>query len=213
MHIKIYEGGIMAPVKCGTRYLTHNNLKELSTLSVPQLGRRFLIPELKWIIIRNPLEGFISALHTDVLHIINGLDKNLSTDEWNDTLNEGVINLLFKYKDFNNEYGHFHRNIYRELYWLWRRLPNRKDVKIIDLSELNNYTTELGLYQPYDSKDYNFDWFDIWADKESVALWVKTCYKEHYNSFINHIMENETDGEMKFYNHLKNGDVLPIKLF
>lgn len=211
MHIKVYESSIMAPVKCGTRYLTHNNLKETHSISVFDLGKRFQIKGLKWMIVRNPIEGFISALHTDILHIVNTLSTPSGFDFSNEELKEEVLSLIYKYESFFNEEGHYHRNLYREMYWFWRR--NHKDIKVIDLSEMNTYSKELGLYQPYDSKSYNFDWFDIWMDKESVALWVKTTFESEFQHLINHILINDIDGEMKMYNHLINRDLLPIKLF
>lgn len=211
MHYKLYEGGILVPVKCGTRYLTHNNITEIDTISIHKIGNKFRIPNLKWIIVRNPLDGFVSALHTDILHIVNGIEPKESSEEWDEELIGKVTDLMRKYAQWNNEEGHFHRNTYRELYWFWRR-NYTSDVKIIDLSELNSYSEELGLYQPYDSEDYRFKWMDIWADKESIALWVKNTFAENYKSHLNHILNNDIDGEMKMYNHLLNGDKLPIKI-
>ena len=97
MHIKVYESSIMAPVKCGTRYLTHNNLKETHSISVFDLGKRFQIKGLKWMIVRNPIEGFISALHTDILHIVNTLSTPSGFDFSNEELKEEVFELIWNY--------------------------------------------------------------------------------------------------------------------
>lgn len=209
MHIKIYEGGIMLPVKCGTRFLTHNNLKEVcESIDVSSLRKKFWIEGVKWMIVRNPIEGFHSALHTDVLHIVNTLNEGLDYVSSDSALYQRVSELLHSYNKWSNSEGHFHKNVYREMYWYWRRY--HKVIRVIDLPNLNDFSKELGLYQSYDSKDYNFDWFTIWSDKESVCLWVKTNFPQ-YDSIINELMD-ETDGDMKWYNHLINGDVLPIKL-
>lgn len=197
MDVKLYEGGFLIPTKCGTRFLMDCGLKEEGYLSIPDLNKAITIPGVKYIVVRNPIEHFQSAMRQDILEMVNKEKLDNYDTKINDIL-----------KMYSIGYGacHFYNALYESLYWFWRR-NRRTGIKIIDITELSNLTAELGLTHIYKESDYNQEHWENWCEKDVFAYWVKTNYKESYDEIMRGIQK-----DIPFYESLLKRELLPTKL-
>lgn len=197
MDVKLYTGGILIPTKCGTRFLMDCGLNEEAYFSVMDINRAITIPGVKYIVVRNPMEHFQSALRQDILEMINSKKQDSYDKEINEIL-----------KMYSNPYGacHFYNALYEALYWFWRR--NRKTgIKIIDITELSNLTDSMGLTHQYKESDYNQEHWENWCEKDVFAYWVKTNYQESYDAVLRGIVK-----DIPFYESLLKYELIPTKL-
>jgi hypothetical protein len=70
MVIRIYNDTIIAPAKCGTRYL--NKIWKYTEFKHMQYSR---FPKVKYIVLRKPLSHLITAIHTETIEFINEFDN------------------------------------------------------------------------------------------------------------------------------------------
>jgi len=197
MDFKLYGDNILVPVKCGTRFLMDCGLRKSTHYTVTDLYELRWIPEVKYIIVREPLEHFQSALRQDVLKVLNGVDESVH--------NDAIHNVLAKYR-LAHEDVHYYTKLYESIYWYWRR--NRtKGIEIINIKDLSEFTESLGLKHTYEEGYYNQQHQPNWMEKDDFALWVKTNYSTPFNACVNEIID-----DIHFYNSLINKEVLPIKI-
>jgi hypothetical protein len=95
MDIKLFDGRILAPSKCGTRHLRKIYTDVRFDINVHNINN------ISHIIIRNPYEHFESAIHTEYLNYTN-------SPQYLDHIIYGAIS--------NNGIGHWHPNTYQFLY-------------------------------------------------------------------------------------------------
>ena len=199
MVFKLFNGDtILAPLKCGTRYLEMVFGAPSSEIACYTLNRNLFIPTLKTIIIRPPIEHLISALHTEIL----GFLRENKEGDIKETLNTFVSNGSGIWQN-----AHWDKNVYSDLYWYWRR--NRNYVNVIELKNLSSHLKELKIKKlpKYDSNDYNFNNYKYWCSKDDLMLFIKTNYKTQWDNLMEQIGVSTI-----FYDYLINKEVIEIKL-
>lgn len=169
MYFKIYNNEtILAPAKCGTRFLDEtfgSDSEGIDTkkLDVP-LWRR--LPNLKAIIVREPLQHLESAVHTEIL------TRYYNDEERDNTQPLDVDTIINKFcYDWKGELyqkenmGSGRRyflettlwgyNLHETIYKIWTRNP--RVINLIYLKELSSYLNTIGVDIPeYDNKKYDF---------------------------------------------------------
>jgi hypothetical protein len=173
---------ILAPLKCGTRYLMECFGEESSTTDTTILKYSIYHKNVNTIVVRSPFEHLESAIHTELLPIFSkGID--------NDKMETEILNILERFKSTPHlSYGttHWSYHIYEQMYWYWRR--NRKYIKVIKLSELSDYLKGIKTELPkYDPDNYTFNNYSYWCSKEDLMRFVKENYKSIWNDLVEQI--------------------------
>lgn len=179
MVLKLYNNDtILAPLKCGTRYLEECFGEPSTQLSLDSFKSSLHIKTLNTIIVRDPYEHLESAIHTELLgtfrqygnsdvEILNNLDKFTTTAK-------------------TNQKTHWSPKLYETLYWYWRR--NRRYIKIVDLKELSKFLRGYKKKLPkYDPLNYDFNHYDYWCSKEDVMIFVKYNYPFVWTNLVEQI--------------------------
>jgi len=199
MVFKLFNGDtILAPLKCGTRYLEMVFGEPTSEMASYTIKSNLFIPTLKTIIIRPPIEHLISALHTEILGFLR---ENKAAD---------IKEILMIFISNGTEIwqnSHWEKDVYRDLYWYWRR--NRKYVNVIELKNLSSHLKELKIKKlpKYDSNDYVFNNYKYWCSKDDLMLFIKTNYKIQWDNLMEQVGVSTI-----FYDYLINKEVIEIKL-
>lgn len=186
MNIAIYKEKWVTPAKCGTRYLDRVFKITTQANSVKERGKQFhkkIVIEsnelytiydmdtITHLILRNPMDLFESAVHTDMWGHISA-EMQSKGIEYSDKF---IEEMLFKY--LNEGTGHWCSTLYMNLYYL---LKYRPDIQIIQLSDLTEFVTnETGIKEKYDPIDYNFKLTHFKTEtysREYVIKWVKEKY-------------------------------------
>jgi hypothetical protein len=199
MVYKLFNGDtIIAPLKCGTRYLERVFGVPTSEIASYNLKSNLFIPNLKTIIIRPPIEHLISALHTEILGFLR---KNEGGDI------KEILNTFVSFDPKNWQNAHWDKNVYPDLYWYWRR--NRNYVNVIELKNLSSHLKELKIKKlpKYDSNDYDFNNYKYWCSKDDLMLFIKANYKKEWDNLIEQVGVSTI-----FYDYLINKEVIDIKL-
>ncbi len=185
--IKIYHD-IIAPNKCGTRYLkeyfllnvdsnTHNNYNN-NSIGVNQIWN---FPNLNWIIIRHPEEYLNSALKTDLLYT------------W-ENYKENELDMINRYIDTGT--SHYINNLYKVLYSYSLKYKNKKFIFLKDLSDFCAYKFANKANYEYDSTKYEPNG-EIYMDKETVIEYIKEFYPSQWK-----IIQLNLKKEIFFYNKI-----------
>lgn len=199
MNYKLFnDDSILAPLKCGTRYLEKIFGEPSSQISSHAIGGKLFIENLQTIVVRQPFEHLSSALHTEIL---GSIQTNGETDI------KDILDEFLSFDPLNKQNTHWDKNMYKNLYWYWRR--NRERTDVIDLKNLSSYLKGLKIkkIQNYDSNEYNFNHYKFWCSKEDLMLFIKTNYKKEWENLM-----EQVDNSNVFYNHLINKEVIEIKL-
>lgn len=189
MDIKIFDDRILAPAKCGSRYLSKvyslEKLDDIFSKIFPTLGEDIFIKKMvidlanktEYIIIRNPFEHFKSAIHTE--HY-NNPDTPLSI-----LLNKSII---------DNGIGHWSAYTYRFLYHLFEFNPK---IKIIELKNLSSFLRSQNYNIEYIPSEY--DWSDKpnWIDKNAFYEFISKEYPKEIEELMIKINK-----ELFYYNKL-----------
>ena len=185
MVIKIYNNTILAPVKCGSRYLDkvwENNRIEFNH------GQYSRFPKVKYIVLRDPLSHLVTALHTETLYFINEFEKR---DDFYHQLNEfttsiGSVHWCFSFY----EYLYYYRNKYG------------KDIQIVKLENLTELLKKFGHDIEYAPKEYNFKKYKKWWPKEELFEILKNKYPNEINFLL-----NQVEIQNVYYNKLINNEI------
>lgn len=158
----------MSPAKCGSRFL--DSIWDNKERLIPQDLLKEL-PKVDYIVIRNPYEHLISALHTDLLHVWN--------KEWEDATEKDVI------RWYSTEEGgsHYWMYLYKTIYEYWE--STNKSAKIIPLHQLSNLVDKLNIPYSYNESEYEWLEFDIWKSKSDVIKYVIDTYPKEYELMMN----------------------------
>jgi hypothetical protein len=143
VHIYTYESRhlqIIAPPKCGTRYLTSTDYTNRELSHINELVN-ILNPEYKiYFVTRDPLEHLHSGLFTETLTFVGEYGES----GWEKVLTDKL--------------HHWSPTLYKTLFENWKlRKTLLWDFIFVDLSELTNLITEFGLTKSYDKTEYNFE--------------------------------------------------------
>lgn len=176
MDIKIFDKRILAPSKCGTRYLrkVYNDIRfDINVHGVNNITH---------IVIRNPYEHFKSAIHTEYLNY-----KNTPAD----------INHIILGASSKNGIGHWHPNTYQFLYSIFIKNPK---IQIIDLINLSKFLNSEGHSIVYDKSEYDWSDLDVWESKDDILQKLKINFKSEFE-----IIDKKLKLEFDYYTKLLNG--------
>jgi hypothetical protein len=201
--IKIYHD-IIAPNKCGTRYLreyflsntninTHDNYNNNSI----DINKIWNFPNLNWIVIRHPEEYLKSALKTDLLYVWGNYKEN-------------ELDMINRYIDAGT--NHYVNNLYKILYSYSLKYKNKKFIFLKDLSDFCLFKFANKTNYKYDSTKYEPNG-QIYMDKETIIEYVKETYPSQWETiqfnlkkemfFYNKIIEN-----CIFFNKISNPPII-----
>lgn len=149
----IYDNGldIIAPLKCGTRFL-ENETKwketvELSSYEIP----RAKITNDTYFVWRDGMEWLISALKTEIRGEL----------EFNET--PDIDRILNEYQ--NGIGTHWSNTIYKDLHKIW----NRREFKLIELKELSNLFPD----SEFERDNYKMLWYHKTSyDTDEIMKWI-----------------------------------------
>lgn len=172
MTIFCIDDKILAPLKCGTRYL---RTLELPFNTIDMNSKNWNeIYDIDWqmIVIRNPIEHLKSALQTELLNLYNGHRL------WEGMTTKMVI------ERFLSDYGcdHWCGSMYKKFYELW--IHKNKSIKIVDLKDLSYFISNMGYYKPYDKQKFDFTNRNIWYSKDDIMKMIENDYTDYYNQLI-----------------------------
>jgi hypothetical protein len=111
MKLKIYQNSIVAPLKCGTRFL--DSIWNPLLIHENDLYSYCLNNKINYIVLRPPLEHFKAAIQTETLGMLNqykygdefenfrktyidNLAKNENTRHWSNTFYELILKIKKK---------------------------------------------------------------------------------------------------------------------
>ena len=194
-NIKIYND-IFIPNKCGTRYFEEytnfnfiNNENELVTIS------NIWDYDIKWILIRNPIEYIKSALKTDFIELWNTEYK------LNIKINEELLlkNYIDETNNLLNDYSigmHYSNKLYKTLYSYSLNYPNVKFVDLNNLSDLCLHLYENKNNYEYDSAKYDMKGMN-YIDTETLSEYINEFYPSLWESIESNLKKEEF-----FYNKI-----------
>lgn len=186
MDIKVYNNTIMAPLKCGTRYLDKvwGPDKQIELKHYEYLK----FPKVRYIIIRDPMSHLITALHTETLAFINMFGKK---DNFYNQLNE-FLSL--------DGAEHWSVPFYEYLYYYRNKYGN--DIEVIKLENLTNLLKKLGHDVKYVPEEYHFKECKKWWSKETLFEMLKTMYPDEIE-----VLTNKVKTQDIYYEKLLNDEI------
>lgn len=142
VHVYTYEPQkvqILAPLKCGTRYLTGTDFTSKEFCHTYELIN-ILNPDYTiYFVTRDPLEHLYSALFTEILVV----DRKYGADAWSQVL--------------TNQIHHWSPTLYKTLFENWKlRKTLLWSFNFIDLTELSDVMHQYNLDKPYNENEFNF---------------------------------------------------------
>ncbi len=168
MTVYCINNEILAPLKCGTRYLRSLGLpQDHIHLTNTDWIRAYEI-EWKYIILRNPLEHLKSALQTELLNLYNGHSL------WSNMTTKMVLDKFIS----KDGCDHWSSTMYKMIYELW--IHQSKKSKIINLNDMSYFISNMGYHIPFIKKKYDFTNFDMWLSKNNIFEKIKSEYKDYY---------------------------------
>jgi len=147
MGFQLFDNRILAPLKCGTRYLSKAytfvdfNYYEVTDFS-----------NIEYLIIREPYELLKSALHTEFILYKEMYGFEIDFDNFLDEL-------MLK-----NYCTHWEYNMYEQMYWIY--FKSNKKIKVIHLSNLTNFMKQNGYNMKYRKSNYDFHNYKNWINKD-----------------------------------------------
>jgi hypothetical protein len=194
MYFKVF-GSSPVPLKCGTRYFGQSDLPFIKNIELWDLLKSNIL--IDSLIVREPIDYFKSALHTDTIRIIN---MGLSQSELNKHMND----MLMSYYSMNLSGHHYSVNVHKILYLFWRN--SNTSIELVDINDLSDWiTTKTDKTLSYQADNYWFKDEEIWFDKDWVYNWVSINFKTHWDGVMDSI-----EREYHWYTKLINNEKLPI---
>ena len=185
MDIKIDNNLILAPVKCGTRYLDKIWEDKMKYFTHSQFLN---FPNVKYIIVRPPIEHLITALHTETLRYLNETDK--------------VDDFYYQLTNFMSPNGATHWCVpfYEYLYYYRNRYG--QDIEVVNLENLTNLLEGLGHSVKYNAEEYHFKKYEKWWSKEELFEIVKKLHPKEVNWLL-----EKVDEQNVYYEKLLNNEI------
>lgn len=208
MKYSLYDSKILAPSKCGTRYLDTvfdvteyglpktpivlpkgTKLNELKP--TPKIKEQFftsewkeweldkVIPNVKWVVIRPPEEITISGINTEFLLTWNSGNTLLSDEK-------KLVDSLMNVKQ-----GHYDPTLFRQLYFFWS-VSHREgnNLKFIHLKDLTQFAEEhLGFTKDLSGNVelHDFSNFPIFMNKSDMMEYFKRVYWNEWCTIETHM--------------------------
>ncbi len=179
MDIKLFDGRILAPSKCGTRHLrkVFNDIR--FDINVHQIN------SISHIVIRNPYEHFESAIHTEYSNYEGPIDNSHH-------IIYGAIS--------ENGIGHWNPNIYKFLYSVFLKNPK---IEIIQLNELSIFLESIGHNVEFKKTDYDWSSLPNSKPKEVLINELKLAFKNEFD-----LIQTKLEIEFEFYTRLSSKSVI-----
>ena len=213
MSFKFFRNSkILAPLKCGTRYLEKCLNESGEFISVFDIKSNLYIKNTNTIIVRPPFEHMTSALFTELYHSIYENDTS-NIEQLENILNSFIHTECDKHTESN--YPHWCKDVYDNLYWYWRR--NFKCIDVVELKNLSDLLISKNInLVPYSADNYNFknvirlddnNLRHVFYKQDDLLLFVKMNYTDMWNELLKQVEYSEI-----YYNALINRTLLEIKL-
>lgn len=188
--MNVYNKEILAAPKCGSRYLdeTWPNRKMLEPGSkigssnwIEIVGREYvelfdmennpITSNVKWIIIREPIEFFESAIHTE---FVGGWDReDIFLDE------VSLLNNIIK----QESQSHWHRQLFKRIYLFGLSLPNPPTIVMLkDLTNFLSSEMEIKELPSWSETKYNFSERPFWVSKSDVVMYLNKRYPAQWDT-------------------------------
>lgn len=195
MKLKIYENSILAPLKCGTRFL--DSIWKPFLIHENNLYSYCLNNEIKYIILRPPLEHFKAAIQTETIGM---LIQYKNGDRFNDFRKTYIDNLA------KNENTRHWSNKFYELI-LKIKEKTTKNIDIIKLENLSEFTnSKLRYATKYKKESYNFINEEYFIDREEVFNFYKNQSPDSFKKLLKLV-----DAQTEIYNTLISDNNTKIK--
>lgn len=198
MTLNVYDKKIMGPPKCGSRFLNgiwgrkkifkpgsrigSSDFEEINHrehIDLFEIIDNPLTSEVKWIILRPPIEFMETAVHTE---FINGWNKDAIGFDEPKRLNE-IIGM--------ESQSHWHRELFKKLYLFGLTLP--QPPTIVMLEDLNDFLLQeikIEKIPIWEEKKYNFSSNPIWFTKSEIKLYLTKKYPKHWR-IINSLLRTD----------------------
>jgi len=187
MGFQLFDNRILAPLKCGTRYLSkaytfvHFNYYEVTDFS-----------NIKYLIIRKPYELLKSALHTEFILYKEMYGFEIDFDNFLDEL-------MLK-----NYCTHWEYYMYEQMYWIY--FKSNKKIKVIHLSNLTDFMKQEGYNMKYRKSNYDFHNYKNWINKDEF---FNKLLKEFPTQM--EILLEKVNIQTLFYNRIRRHIIQKIK--
>jgi hypothetical protein len=201
MTVNIFKDKIIVPPKCGSRFFEEHwgNRKVLKPGSkigsdnwieiinrkqhpIQDLKNSEWIDVVEYIVLRNPYEFMVSAIHTEFIAHWN----NSSYGGWDE---EELIHSVIK----EDSQSHWHRHFFKELYLF--ALKCKKRPTIIMLDDLNDFMeNEMGesYSKGFTKSKYDFSNYPLWLSKDELLnTYLKEKYPHHWDRFSFYLKGDE----------------------
>jgi hypothetical protein len=202
-----YDSKILAPSKCGSRYLDtlygikqYNIVKKKTVLPKgtklnelkppPKLKEQFFVkewkeweidklPKIQWIVIRPPEEITISGINTELLLAWNSGTTLLNEER------KLVDNILL------TKQGHYDPTLFRQLYFFYSTSNNQGTaIKFIHLKDLTEFASEHLNFKEDLSNNvelHDFSNFPIFMSKKDMMEYFKRVYYNEWSTIESNI--------------------------
>ena len=188
----IYNENIISHSKCGTRYLNDQfKLGFKFDIEPPQIGATELIEngdfnKIKWVIIRNPFNHFLSAVDT-LSNDFRYMSELHNVKPEDDLFLEVLRTFLMGYDD------HWSPNFFKHIYILTKKI----NLTLVHLHDLSNFIeSELKLPPIIKNKDHS-------SRKSNNENEIERRIYEHYPK-MGSVVTNLMVEELYFYNKIIN---------
>jgi hypothetical protein len=216
MHFNFYDNKVLASAKCGSRYLDSiygvpenggfptpivlpKGTKLTPSVIPPKIKvthhltsfSKLNLNDIKWIIIRPPMDLLVSAIHTELI-------LNWSRNKDNLTEKDIVHNLTFS--DWNC--AHYQFNLYKEMFL---KSINNTNIKFVKLEDLTTFCElELNIHKRYEPSDFDFNNINGYGINKNMTMeYFKLQYPYHHSLLMKNIPIDEI-----FYNLIINSKSL-----
>jgi len=187
MGFQLFDNRILAPLKCGTRYLSKVytfvdfNYYEITDFS-----------NIEYLIIREPYELLKSALHTEFI-----LHKELYGFEMH--FGNYLDKLILE-----NYCSHWSYYMYEQMYWIY--FKSNKKIKVIHLSNLTDFMKQEGYNMKYTQSNYDFHDYKNWINRDEF---FNKLLKEFPTQM--EILLEKVNIQTLFYNKITKHTIQKIK--
>ena len=236
MYFKVYNNEtILAPAKCGTRYLDETFGSDsvgidTKKLDIPLWKR---LPNLKTIIVREPIEHLESAVHTEIsTRYYNDEERDTTQPLDVDTIIDKFCydwkGELYQKENMNPNRRYFLEttlwgyNLHEIIYKIWTRNPHK--IEVVHLRQMSSYLPTIGVKIPvYDNKRYDFisyrdekfmnlncksKIYNQCGLKVDLISFIKDTYPMEWNNMMNQVQDANP-----FYDKLINKEITNSNLF
>lgn len=180
MTVNVFNKQILSPPKCGSRFLDEIWKDDREYVDLFDMKENKLTDKIKWLVIRNPMDLLISALHTE---FIGGWNREGSS------FNEK--NLLIDFVKVNSN-THWHRNLFKSLYLFSISLPQPPTIVMLgDLSDFLIKELNIDNVPMFNEKKYNFSNDSIWVSKLELTFYLSKQYPNQWIGIQNLLKTDE----------------------